>query len=152
MSHSPRIGFNVSPSEPYWVQVREAALQRAQELALDLIPIYTEDYPQILSDENQIALAEEILGQDFDAIIGWEFPHAPAYWILQAGAPIIHTTPGSYTRDVRAGSGYLSGDSPRVHFGFPAEAALQRLDIRWPGGAVSQVDTLASQVLLVIQR
>ncbi|HXV97045.1 MAG TPA: hypothetical protein VEC93_01385, partial [Anaerolineae bacterium] len=68
MSQSPRIGFNISPSEPYWVQVREAALQRAQELGLDLIPINTEDYPQILSNESQMTLVEEILGQDFDVI------------------------------------------------------------------------------------
>lgn len=90
MSHSPRIGFNISPSEPYWVQVREAALQRAQELGLNLIPINTEDYPQILTDEDQMTLVEEILGQDLDAIAGWEFPHAPAYELLQAGLPIIH--------------------------------------------------------------
>ena len=97
MSHSPRIGLNISPSEPYWVQVREAALQRAQELAIDLIPINTEDYPQILSDENQMTLVEEILGQDLDVIIGWEFSHAPAYRILQAGVPIIHTAETSFS-------------------------------------------------------
>jgi signal transduction histidine kinase/AraC-like DNA-binding protein/ABC-type sugar transport system substrate-binding protein len=96
-SHSPRIGFNISPSEPYWVQVREAVLQRAQELALDLIPINTEDYPQILSDEDQMALVEEILNQDFDVIIGWEFPHAPAHQIMQAGVPIIHTAETSFS-------------------------------------------------------
>src|SRR6185436_1561019 len=90
MSHPLRLGFNVSPSEPFWVQVREAALQRAQELAIDLIPIYAEDYPYPLSEEDQMALVEVILGQDLDAIIGWEFPPAPAYRILQAGVPIIH--------------------------------------------------------------
>ncbi|MBE7472543.1 MAG: hypothetical protein DPW09_07175 [Anaerolineae bacterium] len=90
MSHSPRVGFNISPSEPYWVQVREAALQRAQELGLDLIPLNAEDYPQTLTDEDQMTLVEEILGQDLDAIAGWEFPHAPAYQLLQAGVPIIH--------------------------------------------------------------
>jgi ABC-type sugar transport system substrate-binding protein len=81
----------MSPSEPYWVQVREAALQHAQALAVDLIPLNTEDYPQLLSDEDQVAVAEEILGQDLDAIIGWEFPPAVAYRILQAGVPIVHT-------------------------------------------------------------
>jgi hypothetical protein len=65
---------------------------------------------------------------------------------------VLLTSAGSYTRDVRAGSGYLSGDPARVHFGFPAEAVLQRLDIRWPDGSVSQVDNLAPQTLLTIQR
>jgi hypothetical protein len=65
---------------------------------------------------------------------------------------VLHTSAGSYTRDVRAGSGYLSGDPARVHFGFPAEAALQRLDIRWPDGSMSSVDTLVPQTLLTIRR
>lgn len=68
------------------------------------------------------------------------------------GQLILHTSAGSYTRDVRAGSGYLSGDSPRVHFGFPAEAALQRLDIHWPDGKTSYVDVPAPQMLLTIRR
>ncbi len=65
---------------------------------------------------------------------------------------VLHTSAGSYTRDVRAGSGYLSGDPARVHFGFPAEAVLQRLDIRWPDGVVSHVETLVPQTLLTIKR
>jgi hypothetical protein len=65
---------------------------------------------------------------------------------------VLHTSSGRLTRDVRAGSGYLSGDPARVHFGFPAEAALQRLDIHWPDGAVSQLDNLAPQKLLTIKR
>lgn len=65
---------------------------------------------------------------------------------------VLLTSAGSYTRDVRAGSGYLSGDPARVHFGFPVEAVLQRLDIRWPDGSVSQINNLAPQTLLTIQR
>jgi hypothetical protein len=65
---------------------------------------------------------------------------------------VLHTSAGAYTRDVRADSGYLSGDPARGHFGFPAEAALQRLDIRWPDGSISYVDTPAPQTLLTIKR
>ncbi len=39
------------------------------------------------------------------------------------------TSAGAFTRDVRAASGYLSGDAPRVHFGFPAGATIEQLDI-----------------------
>ena len=42
----------------------------------------------------------------------------------RAGAP--HTTDGTLLRDVRAGCGYLSGDAPRLHFGFPAGTTLER--------------------------
>ncbi len=69
------------------------------------------------------------------------------------GAQLTLTTSmGSYSRTVRAASGYLSGDPVRVHFGLPAEAALEQLTIRWPDGAVSNVNTLTPHTLLTATR
>jgi len=65
---------------------------------------------------------------------------------------VLHTSAGTYYRDVRAGSGYLSGDPARVHLGFPAEAGLQRLDIYWPDGQVSSVNSLAAHTRITITR
>ncbi len=53
---------------------------------------------------------------------------------------VLRTSAGTYLRDVRAASGYLSGDPARVHFGFPAGTELQTLTIRWPDGAISEVE------------
>jgi hypothetical protein len=64
----------------------------------------------------------------------------------------LHTSSGVYYRDVRAASGYLSGDPVRVHFGLPANAHLEALEVRWPDGAVSVVDDLSPGVLLRITR
>jgi hypothetical protein len=64
----------------------------------------------------------------------------------------LYTSAGTMTRDIRASSGYLSGDAARVHFGFPNDATLQRLEIRWPDGKVSSVDTPASQTLVSVTR
>jgi hypothetical protein len=64
----------------------------------------------------------------------------------------LHTSAGTYYRDVRAGSGYLSGDPAQVHFGVPPGAALRWLDVRWPDGRVSSADVLTSQTLLTITR
>lgn len=64
----------------------------------------------------------------------------------------LHTSTGSYYRQVRAASGYLSGDPARIHFGFPAGSALIHLDIQWPDGAISRIDDLAPQTLLMIAR
>ena len=52
-------------------------------------------------------------------------------------------------REVRSQSGYLSGDTSRLHFGIPRDATLHRLQIRWPDGSVSHIpnptaDTLVS--------
>ena len=64
----------------------------------------------------------------------------------------LHTDAGTFWRDVRCGSGYLSGDPPRLHFGFPAGARLQSLEIHWPDGAVSYVLNLTRVALLTVTR
>jgi hypothetical protein len=65
---------------------------------------------------------------------------------------VLYTSAGTYYRDVRAASGYLSGDPSRVHFGFPADAALERLEVRWPDGKVSNVAPITAQALATISR
>jgi hypothetical protein len=62
------------------------------------------------------------------------------------------TDSGTYLRDVRGGSGYLSGDPPRLHFGFPTAATLLRLEIQWPDGALSTLDLLDAGTLLTVTR
>ena len=64
----------------------------------------------------------------------------------------LHTDAGVYYRDVRAASGYLSGDPARLHFGVPAGAALQKLEIRWPDGGASILDDLSPQTRLTVTR
>ncbi len=81
--------------------------------------------------------------------------------LRHAGAPnpagigsrlTLVTTGGTFTRDVRAGSGYLSGDPSRVHFGFPAGTQVQRLEVRWPDGFQSVVDVTNAPALLTLTR
>ncbi|HJZ48168.1 MAG TPA: CRTAC1 family protein [Roseiflexaceae bacterium] len=64
----------------------------------------------------------------------------------------LHASSGTYYRDVRAVSGYISGDAPRIHFGLPADAAVQRLEIRWPDGKVSNIGNLSAQTLIAVTR
>jgi hypothetical protein len=64
----------------------------------------------------------------------------------------LHTDAGTFYREMRAGSGYLSGDPALVHFGVPAGATLQRIDIRWPDGAVTSVERPAPQTQLRLTR
>ncbi|HWQ15273.1 MAG TPA: CRTAC1 family protein [Roseiflexaceae bacterium] len=59
------------------------------------------------------------------------------------------TSAGTYRRDVRATSGYLSGDPARVHFGLPAHATPHRLEITWPDGRVSLVESPPLALLAV---
>lgn len=65
---------------------------------------------------------------------------------------ILHTDTGTYYRDVKAASGYVSGDAARVHFGFPKAAHLQQLEIRWPDASVSIMDAPSINTLMKITR
>ena len=51
-------------------------------------------------------------------------------------------------REVRSQSGYLSGDTSRLHFGVPRDAILDRLEIRWPDGTRSYVPTPPADTLV----
>ncbi|HHW88605.1 MAG TPA: CRTAC1 family protein [Chloroflexi bacterium] len=62
------------------------------------------------------------------------------------------TDQGMLLRDVRVGSGYLSGDAPRVHFGIPRGATIQALEIRWPDGASSRIAVQQPGIFLTITR
>lgn len=64
----------------------------------------------------------------------------------------LRTSAGAYYRDVRAMSGYLSGDPARVHFGFPADAQLESLEIRWPDGKSAVINAPTAHTLLTITR
>ncbi len=65
---------------------------------------------------------------------------------------VLQTDQGNFRRDLQAVSGYLSGDSSRAHFGFPAGSQPQRLTITWSDGAVSLVDAPQPNTLLTILR
>lgn len=62
------------------------------------------------------------------------------------------TDRGTFRRDVIAGSGYLSGDPSRQHFGIPGDATVTRLDILWPDGRGTSIDAPAVGQRLVITR
>jgi signal transduction histidine kinase/AraC-like DNA-binding protein/DNA-binding response OmpR family regulator len=89
MSSILRVGTAIDPNDPYWVQVREAAYVRAQELPIDLIALSLVDFPETLSQEEQMALLEELLALELDALIIWALPDDLAHYIPQFGIPLI---------------------------------------------------------------
>ena len=50
-----------------------------------------------------------------------------------------------------AGSGYLSQDDPRVHFGLGAAAKVDRLTITWPGGARQVLEDVAADRFVTVE-
>ncbi len=56
------------------------------------------------------------------------------------GATVYLTTGGIRQRgDVLSGGSYMSSNDQRVHFGLGDAAAVDKLEIHWPGGAVENV-------------
>lgn len=64
----------------------------------------------------------------------------------------LHTSAGILARDVRAVSGYLSADAPNVHFGLPADATVDQLEIIWPDGGHSTVEGLEPGKLFLVRQ
>ena len=65
---------------------------------------------------------------------------------------VLHSPVGAMSREIKSGSGYLSGDPARVHFGFPSGVEPERLEIKWPDGMSSEVMNPGSNLLLTVQR
>jgi hypothetical protein len=60
------------------------------------------------------------------------------------GAVVTVVLPGGrqLSREVQAGSSYLSSEDPRVHFGLAAATKVKRLTVRYPWGGESQLADL----------
>ncbi len=92
MARMLRIGLRMGSADPFWVQLREAIYQKAQDLAVALVSVDAARPPAQLSTEEQISLVEELLAQELDALISTYLPDSLAYRLLDAGIPVIHLT------------------------------------------------------------
>jgi signal transduction histidine kinase/AraC-like DNA-binding protein/ABC-type sugar transport system substrate-binding protein len=89
--HMFRIGTQIWPNDPFWVQVQEAIQQGAQQHAVELVALVIEN-PDQPSDEELVRLVEEILAQDLDVLIGWNLSSRLARRILDSGLAIVDLT------------------------------------------------------------
>lgn len=88
-------------------------------------------------------------GQSVQVTLEW--PMSGNSYALGAQV-LLHTDSGTLLRDARAGSGYLSGDPIRLHFGVANSATLEALEIIWPDGAISVVEEITADSLVTITR
>ena len=64
----------------------------------------------------------------------------------------LHTRQGSFYREMRLSSGYLSSLPARVHFGLGTSTDLQQLKVIWPDGRVSLIERPPLGTLLQVRR
>ncbi|HEU4324603.1 MAG TPA: substrate-binding domain-containing protein [Roseiflexaceae bacterium] len=90
MRQTFRIGSQIGPYDPFWVQVREAVSQRVQQLGLELIPLEITQRPDMLPVEDQISLVEELVARQLDAVICCNLSEQMIERLLDEGLPIIY--------------------------------------------------------------
>lgn len=91
MATTIRLGIQVPPEDPFWVQMREAIVQQAHRMHLDIIPIEV-DVAMLHTPEYEVAALELILAQEPDAIISHSLPTSLLQSILRADVPVIYLT------------------------------------------------------------
>jgi signal transduction histidine kinase/AraC-like DNA-binding protein/ABC-type sugar transport system substrate-binding protein len=89
MTATMRLGVQVPPADPFWVQMREGIVQQAQLMDLDIVPIDLDAAPHY-SPEQAIAALELIQAQELDALISHLFPTALLQRLLHVGLPVIY--------------------------------------------------------------
>jgi hypothetical protein len=55
------------------------------------------------------------------------------------------------TREVQAGSSYLSSEDPRAHFGLGDSAEVPEVLVTWPGGDETSLEDVAANRIVVVE-
>ncbi len=94
--------------------------------------------------ENQLCEGSSLIVE-----LNWSDSHNPN----AIGAKLsLETSMGTLYREIKTMTGYLSGDTHRIHFGFPKDTVLNTLTIRWPDGSVSEVIKPVANTFLRLAR
>ena len=65
---------------------------------------------------------------------------------------ILHTENGRIYREIGAGSGYLSGDPARVHFGIGDGDTPRALEVHWPDGRRDLLRDISADTRIIVER
>jgi len=84
MPHTPRIGIQLGPDDPFWVQVREVMWERAGLHSIELVEL-TIQGSQRLSRDEQLDVVEDLVVQEIDVLISNDYPANLLAGILERG-------------------------------------------------------------------
>jgi hypothetical protein len=62
----------------------------------------------------------------------------------------VFTSTMTQIDEVRGGSGYLSSNDPRLHFGLGNESVMKRVQIQWPSGRSEELKNVAADAIYTI--
>jgi signal transduction histidine kinase/ABC-type sugar transport system substrate-binding protein/AraC-like DNA-binding protein len=84
-----RLGVQLPPADPFWVQMREGIVQQTQAMGLDIVPIDL-DAAVRYAPEQELSALELILAQELDALISHLFPTSLLRRLLEVDIPVIY--------------------------------------------------------------
>ncbi len=87
-----------------------------------------------LSGPSQVFENQLCTGDSLQVELAWQ---NSSNWYGIGSLIFLETDSVTLQRDVRVTSGYLSGDSVRVHFGFEDDTAVHQIKVIWPDGVES---------------
>ena len=97
------------------------------------------------------------MGREIAGVMGWQ----GAAWLEREEREreertdllvrSLALTPGMVVADIGAGTGYLSSNDQRLHFGLGSASSINTLRIEWPSGAVELLKDLAADKLYTVE-
>jgi hypothetical protein len=84
-----RLGIQVPPADPFWVQMREAIVQYAQAMRIEVISFDLEALA-LENAEQETAALELIQALELDTIISHLLPTSLLRRVLKADIPVIY--------------------------------------------------------------
>jgi len=87
MMHTIRIGMGLAPNDPYWVQVRDAAHQRAQEHGVTLVSVAVPD--ETLDSDALLGFLEDLDAQELAALIMHSLSSLLPLALAERGLPLV---------------------------------------------------------------
>jgi ABC-type sugar transport system substrate-binding protein len=90
--HPFRIGVEIGPYDPYWVEVREVVCQRVRDAGMELVRLEIADSNTTFTSMSSAALVDELLALKLDAFIVVNLPVNVSAKLLENGLPVISTS------------------------------------------------------------
>ncbi len=81
-----RIGIAIEPSDPFWVQVNEAARQHAEELGVTLVPVPA---AVLSTGDESLGYLEDLQARELDGLITPLLPQSQMLTLLEKGFCIV---------------------------------------------------------------
>jgi signal transduction histidine kinase/AraC-like DNA-binding protein/DNA-binding LacI/PurR family transcriptional regulator len=94
-----RIGVEIGPYDPFWVEAREVVVRRLAEYGVTVINSEIAESNNTFHEMDPSSLADELLALELNALISINLPTGVTYTLLESGLPVISCSEGDVRHD-----------------------------------------------------